>query len=141
MKKFLCSLQLLILINLAYAQNEINDHVEFGIDISTPIIWTLGGDRNYSELEFIYRESKLNTDLRFKLSINNYNYIGIELIEGRQIEDNSPTNLKYFENEDGATITKSVNRFDLSLNRIINDIVFDKNITVPNSTKKVPTLI
>ena len=95
MKELLCFLLFLNLTNLICAQNIISHQIEFGIDLTTPIIWASGGDRSYHELEFIYRESQYDKDLRFKLNINNYNFYGRELVAAKQLEDNKPISLKY----------------------------------------------
>lgn len=95
MKKLLNLFLFLISINLIYGQDRISHQIEFGIDLTTPIIWASGGDREYNEFEFIYRESQLDKALRFKLNITNYNFYGKELVKVKQIEDNKPISLKY----------------------------------------------
>ena len=95
MKKLLNLLLLSILINVIYGQDKISPQIEIGIDLTTAIIWASGGDREYNEFEFIYRESQLEKDLRFKLNITNYNFFGKELVKVKQIEDNKPISLKY----------------------------------------------
>ncbi len=94
MKKVFVCFMILAIAKPAHSQD--NDHIEFGIDVITPLIWAVGGDRAFDEFEFLYRESQQDKDLRIKLSINNYNYVGKELILGKQIEDNSPISLTYF---------------------------------------------
>ena len=90
-------LLMLVMFKTNYGQNDLKHQIEFGIDLTTIIIWASGGNRPYSEFEFIYRETYEKKDLRFKLGINSYNYYGKELILGKQIEDNKPISLKYLQ--------------------------------------------
>lgn len=85
MKKLLCALPLLLFVYLSSGQATDRNYIEFGVDLSTPLIWAVGGDRDYSEVEFIYRESQRDRDLRFKVGVSNYNYFGQKLIVNRRL--------------------------------------------------------
>ncbi|MEL6866984.1 MAG: hypothetical protein AAFP19_21345 [Bacteroidota bacterium] len=97
MKNLLVCSCLLLLFHVAEAQSQRDHQIEFGLDITTPLIFAMGGDRDYDDFDFIYRESIGDRDLRFKFTISDYNYLGQEIISGRLIEDNLPLNLQYFQ--------------------------------------------
>ena len=99
MKKILIVLSILISYAPIFSQNEISNYTKFGIDIIPALNFAIDGNREFDEFEFIYRESRENTDLRVKFGISNYNFIGAKLISIVKIEDNSPVSLKYFQAE------------------------------------------
>lgn len=72
-------------------------NIEFGIDLTGPIIIASGGQRPYNEVDFLYREAQEQGDLRFKLSISNHNYYGIEIFSSRLLDDNQPEYQTYFQ--------------------------------------------
>lgn len=98
MKKILLFLPLFFLSSPSlFSQGTVGHHIEFGVDLTSIIIWASGGDRDYSEFKFIYRESTPDLDSRFKLTISDFNYLGKKVFLSRQIENNQPNRLTYLE--------------------------------------------
>jgi hypothetical protein len=96
MQRLICAFFFITLTIHGNTQSK-SHNIEFGIDLTGPIILASGGRRPYTEVEFIYREAQERGDLRFKLNINNYNYYAKELILSSLIEDNKPQSLTYFQ--------------------------------------------
>jgi len=71
----------LILCHTIFAQR----NTEFGIDFDQAIIWAAGGDRDYTELEILYRETSEEGDLRFRLSLLDRNFYQSDFIFSKSL--------------------------------------------------------
>ncbi|WP_143473607.1 hypothetical protein [Flavilitoribacter nigricans] len=99
MKRSFCLLLCSLISPLLWSQNELDRHIEFGVDLSCIIIRAAGGDRPYWELDLVYRESQGGKDLRFRLNVNKYNWFGFQTVDQKLVEDKQPVSVSYFQTE------------------------------------------
>jgi hypothetical protein len=72
---------------------------EIGIDFDNALIWAAGGDRDYSELEILYRECSPEGDLRFRLSLLNRNFYLSELAATQRLDTSFSHSLLFVQYE------------------------------------------
>lgn len=80
MKHFIYCIPFLFFSSAVFCQSKPISNSGFGLDIIPPLLWSLGGDKEYSEVEFIYRETQELNDLRFKFTVTNFNFLALDVI-------------------------------------------------------------